>query len=110
MAWAAPDPGGFDALVLTSANAVRLGGTGLDRFKALPVHAVGGATAAAAAQAGFSVVAVGDSDGVSLIADAARSGVSRALHLGGRERKLQAGGPIAAAKIGRASCRERVGT
>src|SRR3546814_13915921 len=31
------------------------------------------------------------------IADAARSGVSRALHLGGRERKLQAGGPIAAA-------------
>src|SRR3546814_3856781 len=32
-----------------------------------------------------------------LIADAARSGVSRALHLGGRERKLQAGGPIAAA-------------
>src|SRR3546814_5543671 len=31
------------------------------------------------------------------ISDAARSGVSRALHLGGRERKLQAGGPIAAA-------------
>src|SRR3546814_3001824 len=60
IAWAAPDPGGFDALVLTSANAVRLGGIGLDRFKALPVHAVGGATAAAAAQAGFSVVAVGE--------------------------------------------------
>ncbi|RIA44228.1 uroporphyrinogen-III synthase [Hephaestia caeni] len=95
--WVAPEPDGFDALVLTSANAVRLGGAGLDRFKALPVHAVGSATAAAAREAGFSVVAVGDSDGVTLIADAARSGVSRALHLGGRERKLQAGGPIAAA-------------
>ncbi|MCM8731492.1 uroporphyrinogen-III synthase [Hephaestia sp. GCM10023244] len=95
--WTAPDPHAFDALVLTSANAVRLGGTDLDRFKALPVHAVGAATAAAAAQAGFSVVAVGDSDGVTLIADAARAGVARALHLGGRERKLQAGGPIATA-------------
>ncbi|HVJ00513.1 MAG TPA: uroporphyrinogen-III synthase [Sphingomonas sp.] len=95
--WSPPDPRDFDALILTSANAVRLGGAGLDRFKNLPVHAVGAATAQAAQGAGFSVVAAGDSDGAALMADAQRAGVGRALLLGGRERKLEAGGAIRAA-------------
>ena len=44
--WSAPDPSDFDGIVLTSANAVRHGGEQLDELKALPVHAVGEATAA----------------------------------------------------------------
>lgn len=58
--WAAPDPAGFDALVLTSANAVRHGGEELNKLKGLPVHAVGEATAALARAAGFRVVSVGE--------------------------------------------------
>ena len=48
VAWQAPDPAGFDALLLTSANAVRHGGAGLARLLSLPVFAVGEATADAA--------------------------------------------------------------
>ena len=95
--WAPPDPADFDALLLTSANAVRFGGAGLDRFRALPVLAVGAQTAAAARAAGFDVMASGDSDATALIATAWANGVARALHLGGRERGLEAGGPVARA-------------
>ena len=58
--WVAPDPAQFDAIVLTSANAVRHGGEELEKLKALPVHAVGGATAALARAAGFRVLSVGE--------------------------------------------------
>jgi len=57
--WAAPDPSDFDALILTSANAVRHGGEQLETLKPLPVHAVGEATAALARAAGFTVASVG---------------------------------------------------
>ena len=57
--WIAPDPSGFDGLLLTSANAVRHGGEALEQVKSLPVHAVGEATAAAAREAGFTVRTVG---------------------------------------------------
>ena len=46
--WIQPDPGDFDAILLTSANAARLGGDGLKPFLALPCYAVGERTAAAA--------------------------------------------------------------
>ena len=59
LAWAAPDPAQFDALVLTSANALRHAGAELQKLKALPVHAVGEATAALARAAGFTVASVG---------------------------------------------------
>ncbi len=97
LGWSPPDPARFDALMLTSANAVRCGGPGLEAFKALPVHAVGPVTAEAARRAGFSVVETGRTDGAALIARAAERGVARALLLGGRARKLDAGGPIAEA-------------
>ncbi len=58
--WIAPDPGRFDALVLTSANAVRHGGRELDKLKGLPVHAVGEATAALVRAAGFKLAFVGE--------------------------------------------------
>lgn len=53
--WAAPDPAGFDGLLLTSANAFRHGGPELDRVRGLPVFAVGKATAAEAHSAGLTV-------------------------------------------------------
>ena len=57
--WIAPDPNKFDGLLLTSANAVRHGGEALESVKALPVHAVGEATAEAAREAGFTVRTTG---------------------------------------------------
>lgn len=60
--WHAPDPQGFDAVLLTSANAARHAGDGLRPFMHLPCYAVGEATAQAAADAGFTEVRVGTSD------------------------------------------------
>ena len=57
--WIAPEASKFDGLLLTSANAARHGGDALDRLKALPVHAVGEATANAAREAGFTVRTIG---------------------------------------------------
>lgn len=78
--WSAPDPADFDGLVLTSANAVRLGGDQLGRLVSLPVHAVGAATAAAARDAGFAVASIG-AGGVRNL-DLPRG---RLLHLAGRD-------------------------
>ncbi|MHA6718563.1 uroporphyrinogen-III synthase [Sphingomonas sp. RS6] len=93
--WRVPDPAGFDALILTSANAVRMAGAGLATLLPLPVHAVGAATAAAARRAGFSVVAVGEAGAADLVARAEAGGVRRALHLAGRDRTIEAGGAVA---------------
>ena len=84
VAWAIPDPGDYDALLLTSANAVRLGGHRLAELSALPVHAVGTATAAAAEEAGLRVERVGRGG----LADAlaALPGSLRLLHLAGEDR------------------------
>jgi len=96
--WVEPNPAAFDALLLTSANALRRAGPGLAALRGLPVHAVGDATAAAARDAGLEVVAVGDRDGAALVAAAAASGVRRGLLLGGRDRAL-ASDPIIAEAI-----------
>lgn len=97
IAWEAPDPAGFDALLLTSANALRHGGRQLDRLLDLPVHAVGEVTAEAATRAGFRVAHVGTGGAAELAAAAGAAGISRALWLGGRTRMLEAGGVIARA-------------
>jgi uroporphyrinogen-III synthase len=85
--WSAPPPSSFDALLLTSANAVRHGGPQLARYAALPVYAVGAGTAAAAQAAGLTNVIAGDSDGAAMVARAAGDGVRRLLHLSGREHR-----------------------
>lgn len=92
--WSPPDASAYDALLLTSANTLRHGGRALDRFQALPVLAVGETTAGAARAAGFEVVATGTNDAAGLIALAAAAGVTRALHLGGRDRGIAIGGPV----------------
>ena len=60
--WEAPEPAGFDGLLLTSANAVRHGGDALAGLRALPVYVVGQATADAARDAGFDIAATGEAD------------------------------------------------
>ncbi|AJP73646.1 uroporphyrinogen-III synthase [Sphingomonas hengshuiensis] len=96
VAWDAPRAGDFDALILTSANAVRHAGPGLAGLAALPVHAVGAATARAARDAGLTVVATGEAGAEALLEQAEAAGVRRALHLAGRERSVAVGGIVAA--------------
>lgn len=84
LAWTAPDPGPFDALLLTSANAMRLGGEALQRLTTLPVLAVGAATATAARDMGFTVAVTGDEDVATLLAG--NHPFQRLLWLAGRER------------------------
>lgn len=56
--WTIPD-GHFDALLIGSANAFRLGGPGVDKLVDKPVYAVGEGTAAAAWERGFRTAAIG---------------------------------------------------
>lgn len=85
--WDAPDAGAYDALLLTSANAVRQAGQGLSRLATLPVFAVGEATAAAARDAGLDVAAIGSADVGALLVEAAAAGIRRPLHLVGAEHR-----------------------
>lgn len=86
VAWNAPEPAGFDALLLTSANAVRCGGDNLNGLRGLQVHAIGEATAAAARDAGFGIASVGDANIERLLGSIAPN--LRLLHLCGVERRL----------------------
>jgi uroporphyrinogen-III synthase len=83
LAWTAPDPSAFDALLLTSANAIRHGGPQLEGLKRLPVHAVGAATAAAARGAGFTLASVGEGG----VGDMQLPPGQRLLHLAGRDHR-----------------------
>lgn len=83
--WRRPD-GSFDALLLTSANAVRHAGPGLAALCDLPVVAVGAATADAARAAGLTVAVVGGGDAETASALARARGWLRMLRLAGRER------------------------
>jgi uroporphyrinogen-III synthase len=83
--WSVPDPAGYDALLMTSANSVRHGGYGLEALKSLPVHAVGAASAAAAEDAGFRVETVGSGSAADLLAALPPS--LRLLHLAGQDRR-----------------------
>ena len=95
LAWEPPAPERLDAVLLTSANAARHGGPALARFAALPCHAVGDATAAAARAAGFADVRAGAGDGAALAAAAAQAGARRVLHLHGRDHKPLSGPALA---------------
>jgi uroporphyrinogen-III synthase len=83
--WQAPEPGPYEGLLLTSANAVRHGGPGLEKLKSIAVHAVGAATAAAAVEAGFKVETVGEGDVEDLLGSMPAS--RRLLHLAGEDHR-----------------------
>jgi uroporphyrinogen-III synthase len=82
--WTAPDPGQFDGLLVTSANAFEHGGEQLARLQTLPVHAVGPATAEAARTAGFTVATTGESGLTQLLSSLEPD--LRLLHIGGEDR------------------------
>lgn len=83
--WPVPDLEEFDALLLTSANAVNSAGEQMERLRALPVYAVGEATALAAEVAGFGVAQVG-SGGVDGLLESLPPDM-RLLHLCGEDRR-----------------------
>lgn len=85
VAWSPPAATQYDAALMTSAQAARLGGAGLTPLKNLPLYAVGTATGEAARKAGFSNVIVGEGDGAAILARAASDGIGRLLHLAGRD-------------------------
>jgi uroporphyrinogen-III synthase len=84
VAWQAPQPFGFDGLLLTSANAVRSGGEQLQKLRGLPVYAVGEATAEAARQGGFDIASTGDAD-IRRLLDSIDPDL-KLLHLAGEDR------------------------
>ncbi|MET0240431.1 MAG: uroporphyrinogen-III synthase [Sphingobium sp.] len=81
--WTPPDPADFDAVLMTSANAARVGGAGLALYRDLPVFAVGDASGRAAAAAGFGSVTVGGGDVAATLPLVAAG--SRVLHLSGED-------------------------
>jgi uroporphyrinogen-III synthase len=83
--WTVTDVTRFDALLLTSANAVRSAGERLRGLQSLPVHAVGPATAEAARNAGLNVADVG-MGGIDELLSALPSDL-RLLHLCGEDRR-----------------------
>jgi uroporphyrinogen-III synthase len=88
--WEPPDPAEVEATLITSGNAARNAGPAIESFIDLPCYTVGEATAAAAREAGFTQVKTGPSDGAALLELAAADGVTRALHLCGRDRLIMA--------------------
>jgi uroporphyrinogen-III synthase len=85
LAWAVPDPSSFDGLLLTSANALRHGGAGIEALRPLPVYAVGESTAEAARAAGFILARTG-TGGVDDLLDSLDPGLAL-LHLCGEHRR-----------------------
>lgn len=85
LAWRPPDPALYQALLLTSANAVRHAGGGLKALAALPVVAVGAETARVAQAAGLVVALTGDGDAATAAAAARAAGFTRLLHLAGED-------------------------
>lgn len=92
--WDAPDPAGFDALMLTSAQAVRHAGDKLALYHHLPAYAVGEATGVQALEAGFADVRMGSADAALLVTMMVRDGIRHALHLAGREHRVLDAAPI----------------
>jgi uroporphyrinogen-III synthase len=86
--WDVPDPTHYDALLLTSANAVRHAGPKLAMLASLPVHAVGQLTAAAARDAGLNVETVGCGNVSDLLSALPAS--LRLLHLAGEDHRPNA--------------------
>jgi uroporphyrinogen-III synthase len=101
LGWKAPDPSPYDGLLLTSANAIRHGGEELAKLRGLPAYCVGEATAEAAREARFNIVATGDR-GVDQLLGSIEPGL-KLLHLCGEDRREPANaGSITAIPVYRA--------
>ncbi len=93
MDWEVPNPTQYDAVLLTSANAVRHAGPKLTELTGLPVHAVGESTATAARDAGLNVETIGSGNVSDLLSELPTS--LRLLHLAGEDHREGADGRIA---------------
>lgn len=87
LAWEPPPAADYDALFVTSANAVRQAGKALTRYRDMPVYAVGAATARALKSAGFTQIRTGRGDAAMMMLTAAEEGVTSALHLAGEDHR-----------------------
>ena len=85
IAWGSPPVEDYDALFVTSANAVRQSGKAVNRYAVIPAYAVGDATARALKAAGFTDIRTGRGDAAMMLDAAAENGVTRALHLAGED-------------------------
>lgn len=85
IAWGSPPADDYDALFVTSANAVRQAGKAISAYHGLPAYAVGDATARALKAAGFTDIRAGRGDAAVMLEAAAENGVARALHLAGED-------------------------
>lgn len=85
MVWAGPAAQDFDALLLTSANAVTYGGAQLDAYQSIPVLAVGQITAGAAENAGLHVVETGESGAQQMLDQLAANRYRSILWLAGEQ-------------------------
>ena len=93
VAWALPEPRP-EAVMFTSANAVRHGGIALEALTGLPAYAVGAATAEVARRAGFTRIVTGDGDAEAILELARLDGIRSLLHLAGREHREVVPGDI----------------
>jgi uroporphyrinogen-III synthase len=83
--WSPPDPAHYDAILFTSANAVRHSGQGLKTLTGLPAYAVGEATAKLVRSGGFTIAATGKAGAEALVQLAAGNGHKQLLWLTGEE-------------------------
>lgn len=90
--WPPADPDAYDAVMMTSAHAARLGGMLLPAYLHLPLYAVGATTAQAARLAGFENIYTGENNADALLATMADHGVERVLHLAGEDHVPNASG------------------
>ena len=84
--WSVPDPSHYDALLITSANAIRQGDDALSALLSLPVHAVGAHSAGIAAKAGFTIATTSTSGANEAVAAAGSAGHTNLLWLAGEDR------------------------
>lgn len=84
--WTVPDPAANDALLLTSGNAVRMAAVQLRDLAALPIYAVGTATADALTRAGLTATATGTSGVDKVLGMAEADGHRSLLWLAGEDR------------------------
>lgn len=83
--WEVPAASEFDALMLTSMNAIRFAGPALTAYATLPVLAVGQKTADAASAAGLRVELTGSGGAADLLSSLPNGQYARILHLAGTD-------------------------
>lgn len=83
--WIAPKAKNFDSIMITSANALRIGGNAILQYRHLPMFAVGKATARLAGEMGFHIAAIGRGGAKALWPLIVAHGAQNVLRIVGRD-------------------------